>query len=48
MANCEFPSENHSRDRVAVYYGAPEPKILCGYHASVLSPETYEHLEVIG
>lgn len=34
MANCEHQSENHSRDRVAVYYGNERPMILCGFHAS--------------
>jgi hypothetical protein len=48
MANCEHPGDNHSRDRVAVYYGKPEPMILCGYHASQVSPEFYERQEVIG
>ena len=44
---CEYESENHSRDRVAVYHGTEEPMILCGYHASQVSPEFYERKEVL-
>ena len=31
---CEFPSENHSTDTVAVFHGSPVPTVLCGFHAS--------------
>lgn len=48
MSNCEVPTENHSRDRVALYYGKPEPMILCGYHASQVDPGFYERMEVLG
>lgn len=34
-------SPTHSRDRVQVYTGAPTPRILCGYHASVEYPPAY-------
>lgn len=32
---CEFANRAyHSDDRVTVYFGQPQPIILCGYHAS--------------
>lgn len=36
MSECAYPCSlnNHSRDKVTVYHGAPEPTVLCGYHAS--------------
>lgn len=34
LGACYHPSDNHSKDRVAVHYGAGDPMILCGYHAS--------------
>ncbi|MFY1620062.1 hypothetical protein [Micromonospora sp. WMMD736] len=34
-ASCAFTSvSHHSRDRVRVYHGKPDPVVLCGYHAS--------------
>lgn len=27
-------AHNHSKDRVTVHCGRPEPVVLCGYHAS--------------
>lgn len=29
---CEFPTDNHSDDRFAVWHGAETPIILCGFH----------------
>lgn len=46
MTRCEFPGENHSRDRVEIWHGAAEPIVLCGYHASMgLSAEMYQAVE---
>jgi hypothetical protein len=30
---CQYHSDNHSTDKVAVYYGEATPLDLCGYHA---------------
>lgn len=30
---CQHPGTNHSKDRVTVYHGNPQPATLCGYHA---------------
>lgn len=34
-------SDNHSTDRVTLYYGNALPAILCGYHASRLTQADY-------
>jgi hypothetical protein len=31
---CQYPSDNHSEDLLAVYHGETEPLTLCGYHES--------------
>jgi hypothetical protein len=32
--DCATVGTNHSRDRVDVWHGAPDPLRVCGYHAS--------------
>lgn len=47
MTDCAFTAAgmtNHSDDRVLVWHGSPLPLVLCGYHASVIGPKTYEQL----
>jgi len=34
MNYCQYPSDNHSKDKVAVYHGEATPLHLCGYHAT--------------
>ena len=34
MNYCEYPSDNHSNDRVELYHGSVVPMHLCGFHAS--------------
>jgi hypothetical protein len=32
LSACQFPSDNHSKDRVTVWHGSTTPLILCGFH----------------
>jgi hypothetical protein len=32
LSACQFPSDNHSKDRVTVWHGHIDPLILCGVH----------------
>ena len=31
---CQYPSSNHSTDKVTVWYGSANPLHLCGYHST--------------
>ena len=39
---CSALSGTHSVDRALVYYGAPVPALLCGFHAAYLTPTDYD------
>lgn len=32
---CQYPSDNHSANKVTVYHGEATPLTLCGYHALI-------------
>ena len=38
-------SDNHSTDRITIYYGATFPIVMCGYHASKLTQADYRLLD---
>jgi len=44
---CSALSDNHSAGRI-VYYGAPAPALLCGFHATYLKPTDYDTMRAGG
>lgn len=38
---CEFPSDNHSKDRFTVWHGKTTPMILCGFHERYFLQEAF-------
>ena len=42
VSACQFPSDNHSKDRVAVWHGEPAPLILCGFHERYFLTEAFQ------
>jgi len=45
---CSALSDNHSTDRTLVHYGAPAPALLCGFHATYLTPADYDAMRASG
>lgn len=41
LSACQFPSDNHSKDRVAVWHGEEAPLILCGFHERYFLQEAF-------
>jgi hypothetical protein len=41
LSACQFPSDNHSKDRVTVWHGDIDPLILCGFHERYFLQEAF-------
>jgi hypothetical protein len=42
LSVCQFPSDNHSKDRVTVWHGDIDPLILCGFHERYFLTEMFQ------
>lgn len=42
LSACQFPSDNHSKDRLAVWHGEETPLTLCGFHERYFLTEMFQ------